>query len=81
LATSRHLSIAQTGSKFENFNFLLVLSAYGVQKSKMRETVKFETRDCNADKPITGNTGKLVKIAIKIYWFTEGKIPVFSVKN
>jgi hypothetical protein len=33
------------------------------------------------DKPVTGNTSKLVKIAIKIYRFTEGKIPVFSVKN
>jgi hypothetical protein len=31
--------------------------------------------------PVTGNNGKLAKIAIKIYRFTEGKIPVFSVKN
>jgi hypothetical protein len=35
MATSRHLSIAQTGSNFENFNFFVVFSAYRVQKSKM----------------------------------------------
>jgi hypothetical protein len=29
------LSIAQTGSNFENFNFFVVFSAYRVQKSKM----------------------------------------------
>jgi hypothetical protein len=38
-------------------------------------------RDCNTGLPVTGNAGKLAKIAIKIYRFTEGKIPVFSVKN
>jgi hypothetical protein len=36
MATSRHLSIAQTGSNFENFNFFVVFSAYRVQKSKIQ---------------------------------------------
>jgi hypothetical protein len=31
MATSRHLSIAQTGSNFENYNFFVVFSAYIVQ--------------------------------------------------
>jgi hypothetical protein len=35
MATSKPLSIAQTGSNFENFNFFVVFSAYRVQKSKM----------------------------------------------
>jgi hypothetical protein len=38
-------------------------------------------RDCNTGKPVTGDTSKLAKIAIKIYRFIEGKIPVFSEKN
>jgi hypothetical protein len=37
-------------------------------------------RDCNAGLPVIGNTGKLAKIAIKVYRFIEGKTPVFSVK-
>jgi hypothetical protein len=35
MATSKLLSIAQTGSNFENFNFFVVFSAYRVQKSIM----------------------------------------------
>jgi hypothetical protein len=35
MATSRHLSIAQIGLNFENFNFFVLFSAYRVQKSKM----------------------------------------------
>jgi hypothetical protein len=33
MATSKPLSIAQTGSNFENFNFFVVFGAYRVQKS------------------------------------------------
>jgi hypothetical protein len=35
MATSKPLSMAQTGSNFENFNFFVVFSAYRVQKSIM----------------------------------------------
>jgi hypothetical protein len=35
MATSKPLSIAKTGSNFENFNFFVVFSAYRVQKSIM----------------------------------------------
>jgi hypothetical protein len=43
MVTSKHLSIAQTGSNFEKNNFFVVFSALRVQKFKMPETVKFET--------------------------------------
>jgi hypothetical protein len=45
------------------------------------ETARVGIRDCNTGKPVTGNTGKLAKIAIQIYRFTEGEMAVFSVKN
>jgi hypothetical protein len=45
------------------------------------ETARAGTRDCNTGRPVTGNAGKLAKIANKIYRFTEGEIAVFSVKN
>jgi hypothetical protein len=48
--------------------------------NRPRNKYMMTARDCNTGKPVTGNTGKLAKIAIKIYRFTEGKIPVFSVK-
>jgi hypothetical protein len=37
-------------------------------------------RDYNTGLPVTGYTGKFATIAIMIYRFTEGKIPVKKLK-
>jgi hypothetical protein len=47
----------------------------------VRYVISCKNIDWNTGKPVTGNTSKLAKNAIKIYRFTEGEIPVFSVKN
>jgi hypothetical protein len=48
MATSRHLSIAQTGWNFEDFNFFVVFSAYRVQKSKMSNLSHTKTQNPRA---------------------------------